>query len=259
MSLLNHPRLLVSVAGLCFAFTFMEVAKAYYFNGDNTPILYTTFYGLYLYLPWLFIAMLCGLIAKSTLRFPTTSREFLIFSGLFSIGMAFLHVSILTSAYWVFWPERVGSVTVSFVFGEQAMKWFHFELLACIALLMIWRRHFLANEKTPKVSSGEPVSEIAFSTEAGKVKLNINQIEWLLADDNYIIVHANDRKLRIRSTMKEMLGKLCNDKFKQTHRSAIVNLNEVKEIGSNRLTLKSGIRVPVSRRRHRVLMEAFSK
>ncbi len=250
---------LLGLAAVCLGFVVMEIAKAFYFNGENTPFILMMLFGLYLYFPWFLLGLLSGVLAINTLSFSVTHRYFLVFHGIAAMLIAFFHIAILTSAYWVFWPERVVNVTVWFVLGEQTMKWFHFELLAYLAILFIWRRRFQLNLSTGKAFTNKINDQLALITESGHVRLNPDQIEWLLADDNYIIIHADDRQIRVRGTLKEMSKRLCKDQFKQTHRSAIVNLSKVREIGSNRLTLLSGIRVPVSRRRHRILLEAFNK
>lgn len=259
----KHSTLLLSLAAVWFAFVAMEVGKGFYFNGNNTPFFYYLVFGLYLYVPWFLFSVICGQLAYRTRLFSFFSNQSLRVHVPIACLFAILHVLVLTSAYWVFWPERVSRVSFQFVFGEQAIQWMHFELLAYFILLHVWRRQLVETETSGSAQSeSDNSSQLALSTDSGVVKVDQEQVEWLLADDNYVIVHTAERKLRVRSTLKEMLAqlkRLQGNHFLQAHRSAIVNMNKVREIGSQRLVLNSGHRVPVSRRRHRQLLEAFNR
>lgn len=238
----------------------MEIGKGFYFNGLATPLLQYLVFGCYLYFPWFVISIVCGTLASRTLGFPIFHHRSLRLHLPVAIIFAVFHVLLLTSAYWIFWPERVSQVSFQFVLGEQALKWAHFEVLAYFILLLVWRRQLAQGTASEDQDYGRTTGkQLALVTDSGVVKLDQEQVHWLLADDNYVIVHTSDRKLRVRSTLKEMLRQLQADHFQQAHRSAIVNMNKVREIGSQRLVLDSGCRVPVSRRRHRQLLDAFSR
>lgn len=261
MDFLAEHRDLVFKLGFVWAmFALMEIGKAFYFNGAATPVFYYALFSAYLYMPWFLFSMVCGLAAQKTLDLPLFSKSSLQIHLPIALVVVVLHVLVLTSAYWVFWPERVSRVSFGFVLGEQAVKWAHFEMLAYFILLYVWRRRLTTRSE----AVGGPISkgnaeELSLVTDNGMVKLHSEQIECILADDNYVIVHSGNRQHRIRGTLKEMLSQLRGDEFQQTHRSAVVNMNKVKEIGSQRLVLQSGNRIPVSRRRYRQLMEAFSR
>lgn len=238
----------------------MEVAKAFYFNGSDTNFAYYLLYGIYLYLPWLLFSLAVGFLAQRFIYLSLWEKTSLFVHVPIALSWAAIHVLILTSAYWVFWPQRVAEVSVGFVLGEQAVKWFHFEILAYFFLLGLWRHRILKSDAIQASSStADGSGSLLLVTDSGVVKLQPNDIHWLLADDNYVIVHSEHRKIRVRGTMKDMLSQLQNDQFQQTHRSAIVNMTKVQEIGNQRLILQSGSRVPVSRRRHRQLVAAFNQ
>ncbi len=256
----DHRGLVIKLGAVWGAFALMEVGKAFYFSGAATPVVYYLLYSTYLYLPWFLFSIVCGLVAARTSELPIFDKTALRVHLPVALLMVVIHVLTLTSAFWLFWPERVTRVTFGFVLGEQAVKWAHFELLAYFILLYIWRRHLTACS-TDQAESGALAdeNELALVTETGMVKLRSEQIDCILADDNYVIVHANEREHRIRGTLKQMLVQLQGDQFHQTHRSAVVNMDKVKEIGNQRLILQSGSKVPVSRRRYRQLLEAFNR
>ncbi len=259
IDLYQHRVLVLCLLIMWLGFAALEVAKGFYFNGSATPFIRYTVFGLYLYLPWLLFSISLSYLAKLSLPYPLFSYSSLRWHIPIALTWAVAHVALLASAYWVFWPERVTQVGFGFVFGEQAFKWFHFEVLAYFLLLSIWRREFNKTEAiNASRSSSDGDGQLSLVTDTGTVRLQIEEIDWLLADDNYVIVHSAQRKIRVRGTMKEMLKHLQHGRFKQTHRSAIVNLSKIREIGSKRITMDSGYRVPVSRRRHRQLVEALN-
>ena len=256
----EHYKVILGLACLWLAFILNEVLKGYYFNSGNVSIGYYTLFGLYLYLPWFLFSIFLLHLAKSTLHHSLFCKSSLATHLPISFFWGGIHVVLLTSAYWIFWPERVTQVNVSFVLVEQALKWFHFEILAYFILLSVWRRVLLKPSQIhARKSSSDGNGTLSLVTDTGIVMLHADDIDWLLADDNYVIVHADRRKIRVRGTMKDMLKQLHHDQFQQTHRSAIVNMSKVQEIGSHRLTMQSGSRVPVSRRRHRDLVAAFTR
>ena len=256
----EHKSLLWKIAAVWLLFVATEVGKGVYSNALNTPFLRYCLLGLYLYFPWFLISIGCGIATKSTLDKPLLGPETLRIHLPFAFTAVALHLLMLTSAYWLFWPERVVNVSFAFVFGEQTVKWLHFEVIAYLLLVYIWRRRLLNGElNSPKQQANTGPHQLALDTDRGLIKLDCEQVDWLLADDNYVIVHTRGRELRVRSTLKDMMSQLHGEQFQQTHRSAIVNMNRVAEIGSQRLVLDTGTRVPVSRRKHRKLVEAFNR
>jgi two-component system LytT family response regulator len=60
--------------------------------------------------------------------------------------------------------------------------------------------------------------------------LKTEQIHWIEAAGNYVMLHVNEDNHLIRETMTEMERKLNPNKFMRVHRSAIVNIDYIKEI-----------------------------
>ena len=79
------------------------------------------------------------------------------------------------------------------------------------------------------------------------------QIEWAQAAGNYVNLQVQGREYPLRSTMKALHDRLDPSRFQRVHRSYIVNLDQVAEIepletGDARVTMKSGTKLPCSRR-----------
>jgi two-component system LytT family response regulator len=80
----------------------------------------------------------------------------------------------------------------------------------------------------------------------------IDEIEWVEADGKHVKIHVDGKTLAIRETMKSMENRLDASRFVRVSRSAIVNLDRVREIqpwfrGDLVLILDSGAEVTTTR------------
>jgi DNA-binding LytR/AlgR family response regulator len=85
-----------------------------------------------------------------------------------------------------------------------------------------------------------------------RLPVELAQVEWFGAADNYVVVHWSDREGLLRATLQSLEARLDAQVFARAHRSALVNLARVREAqplsdGSWRLTMKSGAEVVTSR------------
>ncbi|MCI5057698.1 MAG: response regulator transcription factor, partial [Flavobacteriales bacterium] len=67
-------------------------------------------------------------------------------------------------------------------------------------------------------------------------KINISDISYVKAFGNYLEIYENDFKHLVRSTLQSLLSKLPNN-FIRSHRSYIVNVNQIREVNSTYLLL----------------------
>lgn len=87
---------------------------------------------------------------------------------------------------------------------------------------------------------------------ARRVPVDIPDVEWFGAADNYVVVHWSDREGLLRSTLQSLEARLDGKIFARCHRSTLVNLARVRSAaplsdGSWRLTMESGAEVVTSR------------
>lgn len=59
--------------------------------------------------------------------------------------------------------------------------------------------------------------------------VNISDIEWIEAADYYVCLHVADKKHLLRESIKRLESQLDSRKFVRVHRSAIVNIDCVRE------------------------------
>lgn len=83
--------------------------------------------------------------------------------------------------------------------------------------------------------------------------LDAEEIKWIEADDYYAAIHIREERHLLRESLTSLAQRLDSAVFLRVHRSAIVNIERVREVLSERgktvLVLRNGIRVPVSSRR----------
>lgn len=82
------------------------------------------------------------------------------------------------------------------------------------------------------------------------------QIDWIEASDYYVTLHAGAAAHLLRQTMDEIEKQLDHRQFFRVHRSAIVNVDRVREIhplfrGDCALVLTDGRRIKLSRSRRK--------
>lgn len=94
---------------------------------------------------------------------------------------------------------------------------------------------------------------------AGRVSfLKVDEIDWIGAEDYYIKLHVGRKSHLLRETMNEMEAKLDPSKFVRVHRSAIVNLERIRELqqpysGEYLVVLQDGTELKLSRSRREQL------
>ena len=79
-----------------------------------------------------------------------------------------------------------------------------------------------------------------------------HEIDWCAAEDNYVRIHAGAKRHLVRMTMQRLEEQLPRATFARIHRSAIVNVERVRECaplggGEYSVTLVNGVRLVVSR------------
>jgi two-component system LytT family response regulator len=91
--------------------------------------------------------------------------------------------------------------------------------------------------------------------------VNVDDIEWVEAADYYSCLHVGTKSLMLRETIKQLAETLDPRKFVRVHRSAIVNIGQVREVlreGRNEgwVLLLSGQRLKMSKTGWQALLAA---
>jgi two-component system LytT family response regulator len=88
----------------------------------------------------------------------------------------------------------------------------------------------------------------------GRITLiSTNDIRWIEADDKYVHLHTDKQSQLVRQTLTALEAQLDPAKFQRIHRSAIVNIDYIKELqgmfgGEHIILLNDGTKLTLSRK-----------
>ena len=96
------------------------------------------------------------------------------------------------------------------------------------------------------------VRRFAVKTGGRIVFIRADDVSWLEATGNYVTMHAGAESHLIRDSMVNLEAKLDPSRFVRIHRSAIVNLDRVRELtpwdrGEQAVRLDDGTQLPIGR------------
>ncbi|MEO8672595.1 MAG: response regulator [Tahibacter sp.] len=95
------------------------------------------------------------------------------------------------------------------------------------------------------------------------ILLNVDDVVWIKASGNTVLIHLADRVHELRETMSSLVARLDPRRFARIHRSAIVNIRRVKTIhpwfnGHHVVTMDSGQQLRMSRYQHEVFLRLLT-
>ena len=93
--------------------------------------------------------------------------------------------------------------------------------------------------------------------------LNVEEIDWIEAADNYLRLHAGPESHLLRETMNRLERRLNPDHFLRIHRSRIINIRQIKELqplfrGEYNIMLRDGTRLESGRGYRDKLQKLFT-
>ena len=79
-------------------------------------------------------------------------------------------------------------------------------------------------------------------------KVCVDDILVVEVDGRYCKIHTSERKLLVRSSLTQLMEKLPEDLFLQTHRNFLVNVNDIEEIDLEDAVARTSVKpVPISK------------
>jgi len=105
-------------------------------------------------------------------------------------------------------------------------------------------------EKYTKKASESGEFEVFIKSNSALVRLEYDDILWIEALENYVMVKTFDNKFVIHFTMKSMESKLPMQKFIRVHRSYIVNRSKIEVIEDSSVVVRteSGLKsIPIGK------------
>jgi len=145
------------------------------------------------------------------------------------------------------------------------------QTLARVKERVHWEEAYAVREQIS--SAVEALRQVAFPpelpqrflTKSGSTAsvVSVSDIEWIEAADYYVCLHAGGKRHLLRESIRALETKLDPKKFIRLHRSAIVNLDHVREIhrdgqAEGWVLLSTGARVRLNRNGWRKLIDVTS-
>ncbi|HEX5581094.1 MAG TPA: LytTR family DNA-binding domain-containing protein, partial [Gemmatimonadaceae bacterium] len=116
----------------------------------------------------------------------------------------------------------------------------------------------------PLASTPEPLTRLLVRVGDRTVPVRLDEVDWIEAADYYVRLHAQGRALLHRETMGRLEARLDPMRWVRVHRSAIVNVERVRELqpyvrGDQVVILRDGTRLRLSRSRRDALVRALDR
>lgn len=125
-------------------------------------------------------------------------------------------------------------------------------------------RTFVAGLSIGQDESGErgEGGDLWISDRGAVIRVPAAQVSWFEAAGDYVVVHADDRNYVIHDSLRALESRLDPQRFRRTHRSAIVRLGAVAglerlKFGALQLRLANGNRVGVGRTYRKAVEQAL--
>lgn len=78
------------------------------------------------------------------------------------------------------------------------------------------------------------------------IKVAVNDLLWMKSEGNYLELHLSDKRIVIRSSLKDFMDLLSNPKFFRIHKSYAINLDKLVAINSASVSVDESV-LPVGR------------
>ena len=112
----------------------------------------------------------------------------------------------------------------------------------------------------PPADSPPTTRHLVVATASGQRIVQLDEIDWIGANDYYVSVYTGGRRYLLRESMGSLEARLDPARFVRVHRGAMVNIRRVRELrstGGEIVILQDGTKLPVSRRRRAALVAAL--
>jgi len=136
-------------------------------------------------------------------------------------------------------------------YAEYAVEGFELDVLDYLVKPFSFERFFKAVNKAKdyvlktKPSESSPNNYFFVKCDGKIEKLFYDQLLYIEAMLNYVILHTESRKMIVYLTVKSITEQLPANKFLKIHKSYIVNTSKIKNIEGNEINLGS-VKVTIS-------------
>ena len=276
------------VASLCVMVVFFETAQQYFYVKTYGLSAEATFLDLFItqsrkWFIWLLSLLLVyrymsRLAGQDTIRVVDVLRVFVMICGcllLVLLTMSLIEVLLnadefSTAVFGAYFRFYVFQKTPIYMLGYiiLAVVFYLFQLNRLLAFQILEFNQLEACDKAKYYSEhnnqtvDQQVSVLKIKVGNSHKIININDIDWIEADDYCVNVHVSNNRFvyTMRTSLKALEQVLPGD-FMRVHRSAIVNMNAVEEYtsgGSGSIKLTTGDEIVIAKSKLKLVNEYFS-
>lgn len=121
-------------------------------------------------------------------------------------------------------------------------------------------QHQVVDGLAGRLTPPEPVDRIAVKLQGRMVVVQVAEIDWLEARDNYVRIHVGTTYHLVRGKISTFEMRLDPRRFLRVHRGALVNVDRIAEVhsglrGDVLVVLRTGVQVPVGSTRRDQLFQ----
>ena len=132
-----------------------------------------------------------------------------------------------------------------------------------VYLLVVLVGHLSSSAREAAPAEAAPLDCLAVRQWDRVHLVRLGDIEWIEAEGNYVVVHANGKRYRGRERIGDIAERLDEHRFVRIHRSTIVPVANVREVqplnhGDHAVILRGGKVLRVARSRREVLERAIA-
>lgn len=150
-------------------------------------------------------------------------------------------------------------VIITTIDKSQAVKAFEYHVLDFLPKPIIFER-FLKAVELAKSNIEKELSEDHFYVNISKrlVKIKTNEINYIEAQGNYVVIHLENKKeIIVHTTLKKINGLLPDSIFVQTHRSFIINFNKIVDIEDSSIVISQKV-IPLGKKFRAALLSKLN-
>ncbi|MFC3194290.1 LytR/AlgR family response regulator transcription factor [Marinicella sediminis] len=285
---ISNRATVLGVISLCVMVVFFETAQQYFYVKTYDLSAEATFLDLFItqsrkWFIWLLSLTLVyrymsRLAGQETIRVKDVLRVFVMISGcLLLVLLVMSLVEVLLNAdrfsaavYGSYFRFYVFQKTPIYMLGYLilAVVFYLFQLNRLLAFQILEFNQLEAKDKASYYSEhnnqsvDQQVSVLKIKVGNSHKIININDIDWIEADDYCVNVHVRNNRFvyTMRTSLKALEQVLPGD-FMRVHRSAIVNMNAVEEYtsgGSGSIKLTTGDEIVIAKSKLKLVNEYFS-
>ena len=143
-------------------------------------------------------------------------------------------------------------------YEQYAIKGYELDVLDYLLKPISFERFLKAANKAYDYfvdTSANQSNYLFIKTDNKLEKVNLNELLFVEAMENYVALYTPDKKLITHSTLKALQEKLPVNQFIQPHKSYLVNIQCIQSIEGNILHVGGKYQIPISKYQKEEVME----